>query len=65
MEWKERVNDKVIKFNIEPLEVGFVVTATSSNGGTAEMEFEQLPDKVDVALLFLRNPEFRKMAGYE
>jgi hypothetical protein len=65
VEWKESVNDYIIMFRIEPAEVGFVVTAFRSNGATAEMEFEMLPHKDDVAGMFLNIPEFRKMVEME
>jgi hypothetical protein len=65
VEWKEPVNDYIIMFWIEPSETGFVVTATRSDGATAEMEFEMLPHKDDVAVMFLSTPEFRKMVEME
>lgn len=65
MEWRESVNDYIIMFKIEPAEVGFIVTATRSDGATAEMEFEMLPHKDDVAGIFLNIPEFRKMIEME
>lgn len=65
MEWKESVNDHIIMFRIAPAEVGFVVTATGSDGATAEMEFEMLPHKDDVPGMFLDTLEFRKMVEME
>ena len=42
-------------------ETGFVATATRYDGATAVMEFEDLPDKLDVSTLFISNPEYRKL----
>ena len=66
MEWKEQVNDYLITFRIEDSEgEGFIFTATRHDGLTAKMEFEQLPHKEDVSTLFISNPEYRKMVGYD
>jgi hypothetical protein len=65
MEWKEQVNDYIITFRVEDSAEGFVFTATRHDGRAAMMEFEQLPHKDDVSTLFISNPEYREMVGYD